>query len=69
MKRNHPLTLVLLWGLLGLLSCTVGPNYQKPFVVDLTPAQWRTSTTQAATTQASTLRSAWWEIFGDSRCE
>ena len=65
--KNHPLTLALLLGLLGLASCTVGPSYQRPSTADLTPSQWRNSTptAHAATTQASSLRSAWWEIFGD----
>jgi outer membrane protein, multidrug efflux system len=69
--KNHPLTLALLLGLVGLASCTVGPNYQKPSTADLTPNQWRnpTPTTHAATTQAPALRSAWWEIFGDKELD
>ena len=47
----------------GLVSCAVGPNYQKPDIADITPAKWRW---QTAAPRDDTPRGEWWKVFQDS---
>ena len=48
---------------LGLASCAVGPDYKKPDVADITPAEWRW---QPAAPRDDVPRGEWWKVFRDS---
>ncbi len=45
---------------LVLTSCKVGPNYQKPDISDITPAQWKW---QPAAPKDAEPRGEWWTVF------
>lgn len=47
---------------LGLCSCAVGPDYKKPEVQDLTPADWRW---KIAEPRDSVPKGEWWRVFND----
>ena len=55
-----PLTLAT--AVLTLAACTVGPDYQKPDLSDITPAKW---SWQAAAPRDDTTRGEWWKVFHD----
>jgi outer membrane protein, multidrug efflux system len=48
--------------LLSLCACAVGPDYRKPEVVDITPADWRW---KIAEPRDTIPRGEWWTVFGD----
>src|SRR5688500_1700296 len=52
----------LLWALLPLVACAVGPDHQPPLVA-VTP-QWRDATDPRIATQAPP-ENLWWESFAD----
>jgi NodT family efflux transporter outer membrane factor (OMF) lipoprotein len=51
---------------IGLVGCTVGPDYRKP--VPVTPARWQAGKEQAAdlTPIDPEVLKTWWKSFGDS---
>jgi outer membrane protein, multidrug efflux system len=58
--------------LLAVASCTVGPNYQRPSTMDITPTDWHwkepASATRPATVPAP-ADGAWWKVFADPQLE
>jgi len=48
--------------LLILTTCAVGPDYRKPPVEDITPADWRWKIAEPRDTIS---RGEWWTVFGD----
>jgi multidrug efflux system outer membrane protein len=50
---------------LSSVSCTVGPNYQRPAVK--TPATFRTATSEPAAEAASLADLKWWQVFKDEK--
>ncbi len=47
---------------LMLCSCAVGPDYRKPDVTDLTPADWRW---KVAEPKDAIPKGEWWKVFND----
>lgn len=47
---------------LAFASCAVGPNYKRPDVSAVTPAQWRW---QPAAPRDAAPKGDWWTVFGD----
>ncbi|HWR57388.1 MAG TPA: efflux transporter outer membrane subunit, partial [Thermodesulfovibrionales bacterium] len=45
-----------------MCSCTVGPDYKRPDVTSLTPAEWRW---KVAEPRDALPRGEWWRVFGD----
>ncbi len=54
-----PLTAVVLL----ISACAVGPDYEKPDISDITPAQWKW---QEAKPRDAEPRGDWWTVFKDS---
>jgi multidrug efflux system outer membrane protein len=50
---------------LSSVSCTVGPNYQRPTVK--TPPTFRTATSEPAAEAASLADLKWWQVFKDEK--
>ncbi|MEW6584100.1 MAG: efflux transporter outer membrane subunit [Nitrospirota bacterium] len=48
--------------LLALCSCAVGPDYRRPDVTDLTPADWRW---KVAEPKDDIPKGEWWRVFSD----
>ena len=48
--------------LLSLCACAIGPDYRKPEVVDITPADWRW---KIAEPRDTVPKGDWWTVFGD----
>ena len=46
----------------GLAACTVGPDYRKPDVSELVPAEWRW---KPAKSNDAAPKGEWWRAFGD----
>ena len=46
----------------GLAACTVGPDYRKPDVSELVPAEWRW---KPAKSNDTAPKGEWWKAFGD----
>lgn len=61
MLSNKKLNL-LAAALLGLCSCAVGPDFKKPDVKDLTPADWHWKVAQPCD---AAPKGEWWKVFSD----
>jgi len=61
--KNTYSKIVLTACLLTLSSCTVGPDYQKPLVDDLTPKKWSRETHENP--DAAKIGENWWEVYSD----
>jgi len=61
MHSLRKLTILSLF-LLSLYSCAVGPDYRKPDVADITPADWHW---KAAEPRDEIPKGEWWKVFSD----
>jgi multidrug efflux system outer membrane protein len=52
--------------LLTLCSCAAGPDYLRPEVKDITPADWRW---KIAEPRDEVPKGEWWKVFGDARLD
>jgi multidrug efflux system outer membrane protein len=55
--------MALIFALILLTACTVGPDYRKPDVHELVPSAWKW---KVANANDSAPRGEWWKLFGDS---
>src|SRR5512140_2281018 len=63
-KRLHSFLRIAMPGavMLALCSCAVGPDYKRPDVTDLTPADWRW---KLAEPEDEAPKGEWWKVFKD----
>jgi multidrug efflux system outer membrane protein len=61
-RRNIRHTIGACVVLMVLAACTAGPDYRKPDVHELVPAQWKWKPANASD---AVPRGEWWKVFGD----